>query len=114
LARDLPGEDLSGLAGAEPSVFRIRVELRRFDSAPGAYALIEATWSLRAPLVNPTPASPTPASPTSLVCTTTISEPVGPGYDALVQGHQRALGRLAEEIAAAARTIAAGGAAACR
>jgi uncharacterized lipoprotein YmbA len=105
LVRALPGPDLTGVAGATPAVLHIRVDLRRFDSVPGASATIEAAWSLRAG---------TAASPSVLVCTTTISEPVGPGYDALVQGHQRVIGRLAEEIAAAARGLIGGGVPACR
>jgi uncharacterized lipoprotein YmbA len=104
LARDLPGEDLTGVAGAVPAMLHVRVNLRRFDSVAGSAATIEAAWSLRAG---------TAASPTFLVCTSTISESVGPGYDALVQGHQRALGRLADQIAAAARMSIAGGGAAC-
>lgn len=105
LARDLPGEDLTGVAGATAAELHIRVELRRFDSVPGANATIEAAWSVRAG---------TTAAPSSLVCTSRISEPVGPGYDALVQGHQRAIASLADEIAAAARSLSGAGTAACR
>lgn len=105
LVRDLPGEDLTGVAAATPAALHIHVDLRRFDSVPGSRATIEAAWSLRGG-----PA----AGPTFLVCTTTLSEPVGPGYDALVQGHQRVIGRLAEEIAAAARGLSGGGTPACR
>lgn len=104
LVRDLPGEDLTGVAGATPAALHIRVDLRRFDSLPGASATIEAAWSLR---------GGSSASPRVLVCSTTISEPVGPGYDALVQGHQRVIGRLAEQIAVAARGLTGGGTAVC-
>lgn len=86
-------------------MLRIQLDLRRFESAPGAYALIEAAWSLRLP--NDTAVAP-------LTCTTTISERVGPGYDALVRGHQRALGRLAAEIAAVAQPYIAGQGTHCR
>jgi len=105
LVRDLPGEDLTGVTGATPAMLHIRVDLRQFDSAPGSYATIEAAWSVRAGKA---------PSATYLVCTSMISEPVGPGYDALVQGHQRAIDRLAEEIAAAARSLSDSGTAACR
>lgn len=105
LVRDLPGQDLTGVAGSTPAMLHIRVDLRRFDSAPGSYATIEAAWSV---LAGKAP------SATSLVCTSSISEPVGQGYDALVQGHQRAIDRLAGEIAAAARSLAGSGTAACR
>jgi len=105
LVRDLPGQDLTGVAGATPAVLHIRVDLHRFESVPGASATIEATWSMRGG-----PA----ASASVLVCTTTISESVGPGYDALVQGHQRVIDRLAEEIATAGRGLIGGGTPACR
>jgi uncharacterized lipoprotein YmbA len=102
LARQLHTQDVSGLpAGAQP-VLRIKVDLRRFDSVPGGYALIDAAWSVR-PLKGGAPVS----------CTSRVQESVGQGYAALVQGHQRALEGLAVQIAAAARTVAAGQPAAC-
>jgi uncharacterized lipoprotein YmbA len=105
LARALPGQDVGKLIAGGKPMLRIQLDLRRFESAPGAYALIEAAWSLRLP--NDTAVAP-------LTCTTTISERVGPGYDALVRGHQRALGRLAAEIAAVAQPYIAGQATHCR
>jgi len=104
LERALPGEDVGKFIAAGKPVLRIQLELRRFESAPAAYALIEAAWSLRLPNDAVAP----------LTCNTTISERVGPGYDALVRGHQRALGRLAAEIAAVAQPYVAGRAAHCR
>ncbi len=47
LARALPGQDVSTLGAGGKSVLRIKLDLRRFESVPGAYALIEAAWSLR-------------------------------------------------------------------
>ena len=97
LARDFNAQDVSGLpAGSKPLV-RIKLDLRRFDSMPGSYALIDAAWSVR-PLKGGDP----------LACTSRISEPVGSGFDALVQGHQRAIARLAGQIGAAAGALAAG------
>ncbi len=105
LAHALPGPDVTGLgAGAKP-VLRIRLDLRRFESVPGAYALVEAVWSLR--LANGAAAEP-------MTCTSAIRETVESGYDALVRGHQRALGQLAADIAATARPYAAGQPAQCR
>ncbi|MGH8736389.1 MAG: PqiC family protein [Burkholderiales bacterium] len=97
LARELNAEDASGMPAGGRLRLRIRVDLRRFDSVPGAYALIEATWSVSA-------LAGRPAATGSAV----IRESVGAGYDALVQGHQRALARLAAEIAATARSVAGG------
>ncbi|MDE1962795.1 MAG: membrane integrity-associated transporter subunit PqiC [Xanthomonadaceae bacterium] len=104
LSADLAGAlgrpDVSGLAHAGKPVVRIKVDVRRFDSQPGGYALLEAAWSLR--LLDGDDAT------RSLACSSTFRRPVGPGYDALVQGHQQALGQLADQIARAARELAAG------
>ncbi|MGH8746285.1 MAG: PqiC family protein [Burkholderiales bacterium] len=97
LARELNAEDASGLPTGSPLRLRIKVDLRRFDSVPGAYVLIEAAWSVSA-------LAGRPAASGSAV----IRERVGAGYGALVQGHQRALARLAGEIAATARKVAGG------
>jgi len=102
LARALNTQDVSGLPATGKSVMRIKVDLRRFDSQPGGYALIDAAWSLRSLKGNH-----------SLACTSRISETVGPGYDALVAGHQRALASLAAQIASVAPVLAAGQTPAC-
>ncbi|MBQ4854163.1 membrane integrity-associated transporter subunit PqiC [Rhodanobacter sp. B2A1Ga4] len=104
LARELGSQDVSGLPGNGKPLLRIKLDLRRFDSAPGSYALIEAAWSVR--LLHG-------AQPATLACTSRVSETVGPGYPALVQGHQRAIARLAAQIATAARALGAGQAPAC-
>ncbi|MGH8158311.1 MAG: PqiC family protein [Rhodanobacter sp.] len=105
LARELHSQDVSGLPGNDKPLLRIKLDLRRFDSLPGSYALIEGSWSVR--VLHGT-------QPGVLVaCTSRISEAVGPGYAALVQGHQRAIGQLAAQIAGAARALGNGQAAAC-
>ncbi len=104
LARELHSEDVSGLPGNDKPVLLIKLDLRRFDSQPGSYALIEGTWSVR---VLHGGHGGTPA------CSSRISETVGPGYDALVQGHQRAIEQLAGQIAAVAYSLGAGQVAAC-
>lgn len=104
LARELRSADVSGLPGNDRPLLRIKLDLRRFDSAPGSYALVEAAWSVR--LLHG-------AQPAMLACTSRVSEAVGPGYPALVQGHQRAIGQLAAQIADAARALGGGRAAAC-
>jgi hypothetical protein len=102
LAQALHTQDVTGLPAGDKPRLRIKVDLRRFDSALGDYALIDAAWSLRL----------LPGG-TALACTSQVREPVGAGYDALVEGHQRALARLAAQIAQAAGPVAAGQAAAC-
>jgi len=102
LARDFGAQDVTGLPADGKSVVRIKLDLRRFDSVPGGYAYIDAAWSVRS-LKGGAP----------LACTSRISETVGEGYDALVQGHQQAIKRLAGQIGAVAGTVAAGQAARC-
>ncbi len=104
LARELRSQDVSGLPGNDKPLLRIKLDLRRFDSQPGGYALIEGAWSVR--LLHGT-------QPATLACTSRISETVGPGYPALVQGHQRAIGQLAAQIASAARALGHGQTSAC-
>lgn len=104
LARELGSADVSGLPGNGQPLLRIKLDLRRFDSAPGSYALIEAAWSVR--LLHG-------ERPAALACTSRVSEAVGPGYPALVQGHQRALGRLAAQVAGVARALGSGRTPAC-
>ena len=97
------GEDLSGLPQGQRALVRIRVDVRRFDSQPGMQASITAAWSLRR----------VPGDTPALSCSSRISEPVGSGYNALVQGHQRALARLATAIAEPAAATANGASPSC-
>jgi len=82
-------------AGATP--WRISTNIQRFESAPGSYALVDATWSVRRV-----------GSDTVLTCRSVLREPVGPGYEALVAGHRAALAKLGNAIAAAVRKGAVG------
>ena len=104
LARELHSQDISGLHGNDRPRLRIKLDLRRFDSQPGSYALIEGAWSVR--LLHG-------AQSGALACTSRINVPVGPGYPALVQGHQQAIARLAGQIAATARLLGNGETPAC-
>ena len=83
-------------------VYRIVIDVRVFDSWPGRQARIQADWSVR---------GNTEAA--LVTCTSTASEAVGADYDALVQGHQRAIAQISGDIAATVRGIAGGGVAAC-
>jgi len=99
LARELHSQDVSGLPGSDKPLLRIKLDLRRFDSQPGSYALIEGTWSVR---------QLHGAHTGMLACTSRVSVAVGPGYAALVEGHQRAIGQLAAQIASVARSLGSG------
>jgi uncharacterized lipoprotein YmbA len=75
-------------ASGAPDV-RVLIDVQRFDSS-GEGATVQATWTVR------TKEGTNPLSGRSLV-----TEPAGAGYDAMVAAHSRALGKIADEIAAA-------------
>ncbi|MEM5438387.1 PqiC family protein [Paraburkholderia diazotrophica] len=77
-------------------VYRISVNVQRFESWPGSHALIDAVWSVRAVRTQAV-----------LTCRSVVSEPVPGGYDALAEGHRHAVQQISTEIAAAVRTLAA-------
>ena len=77
-------------------VYRVSVNVQRFESWPGSRAQIDAVWSVRAVRTQAV-----------LTCRSAVSEPVSGGYDALAEGHRRAVQRIATEIAAAVRNLAA-------
>jgi len=82
-------------------VLKVKLDVQRFDSVPGEYAEITATWSLRY------------GTRPQLVCAAHERQDVGQGYDELVRGQRRALGHIAGQMAAAARRLDAGAPAAC-
>ncbi|WP_042298334.1 PqiC family protein [Paraburkholderia bannensis] len=75
-------------------VYRVSVNVQRFESWPGSHALIDAVWSVRAL-----------DSQTVMTCRSVIDEPVGQGYDALVAGHRDAVDALAHSIARGLREL---------
>lgn len=79
-------------------LYRVQLGLKRFDSVLGDAATIEASWSLRSARDGRRVAS----------CDSRIREPVGAGYEALAAGHQRAVQKLADEIAHALLALQAG------
>lgn len=93
--RRLSSIDAVGVHGMPPRI-SISVVVERFDSAPSRYALIDATWELR-------------ASNTShqvrLTCASHVYERVGDGYIALEHGHQHAVASIADQIADAVREL---------
>jgi uncharacterized protein len=102
LAQELGTQDMTGLPAGDKPRLRIKLDLHRFDSMPGEAALIDAVWSVHSL-----------KDGGSVTCASHLRETVGPGYDDLVQGHQRALARLAHGIAVTARVLGAGRAAGC-
>ncbi len=101
LSRSLGARDVYRLErDASQPLWRIKVNVQRFDSELGRQASLDAVWSVADGKV-------------VLNCTTQIRESVGGSYDALVAGHQRAAARLADDIAGALRQLAAGTATGC-
>ncbi|KVE80035.1 hypothetical protein WI99_01635 [Burkholderia cepacia] len=77
-------------------VYRISVNVQRFESWPGKRAAVDAVWSVRSL-----------ATQAVMTCRTSAAEPVADGYDALVAGHRRALDVIATQAAAGVRAMAA-------
>ncbi|KWO55373.1 membrane integrity-associated transporter subunit PqiC [Burkholderia territorii] len=77
-------------------VYRISVNVQRFESWPGKRAAIDAVWSVRAL-----------GTQAVMTCRTSVAEPVADGYDALVAGHRRALDVIASQAASGVRAMAA-------
>ena len=103
LVETLGTRDVHGMAHAQGTpIYRIQLDVRRFDSWPARHALIEADWSIRGE-----------AERTLAACTSSAMEDVEPGYDALVQGHQRAIAHIAGDIATVLRSIFASAVPAC-
>ncbi|MBR0345479.1 MAG: membrane integrity-associated transporter subunit PqiC, partial [Rudaea sp.] len=104
LSRELATTDVAGQprpVGA--NVLNVKIDLRRFDSAPGDYAAIDAVWSLRMD----------DGKSSALVCASSARETAAQGYAELVQAHRHALAAIASRIASAAQDYAASGKGAC-
>lgn len=91
-------------AAATGRRWRIRIDVQRFESAPGREARIEATWTLASDAEAATP----------LRCHSEFVQPLAAsGYLALAKGHQQAASQLADAIASALKAVTAGQAATC-
>ena len=103
LASRLGTHDVHGLPRSKDArVVRVQLDVRRFDSEVGGSATLEAGWSVRA------------GDTANASCASRVSEPAGSSYDSLVDAHQRAIGKVADQVAAAARAVAAGQPATCQ
>ena len=79
----------SASAPSASMVWRVLVDVTRFESLPGREARLEGRWSVR-------PGAPGAAG---LSCRFVTRESVGEGMLALADGHRRAVNRLADEMA---------------
>jgi len=81
--------DVRGVAPPQASVWRVRVDVQRFESVPGREARIEAAWSVLS----------TQRGTAALVCRSVLQEPAAQAsIPALAEAHRRAVTRLADEI----------------
>jgi uncharacterized lipoprotein YmbA len=85
------------------SPWRVRLELSRFESAPGQGARIEGAWLL----------SSSDARRPAQRCEWRFAEPAAGGMPALAQAHRRAVARLADALGASLQKLARGEATAC-
>ena len=77
-------------------LYRIKLTVQRFESWPGSHALIDAVWSVRSMRTQAV-----------LTCRSLVNVPVTAGYDALTDGHRRAVQAISKEIAAGVEALAA-------
>jgi len=96
LTQQLNSIDVYGTAYPDgASVYRVSMNVQRFESWPGSHTLIDAVWSVRAV-----------RGSAVMTCRSVVSEPVGAGYDALVDGHRKALQQISMQIGAAVQAVA--------
>jgi uncharacterized lipoprotein YmbA len=88
--------DLAGLPrDSKRDLLSLRVDVRRFESIPAHYALVDTVWSLNLRSAN--------GDRRSLTCSSVITKPAGDTLESVVVSHQQAVGSLGETIAATAR-----------
>ncbi|RKP48593.1 PqiC family protein [Pararobbsia silviterrae] len=77
---------------AKQPVYRIGLTVRRFISVPGSATSIDMVWTVRR-----TDAQNQSDLPV-MTCRSVVNETIGAGYDAIAQGHRRALDQIAADI----------------
>lgn len=106
LAELLGTQDISGLPRPiQQPVFRVKLEVRRFDSVQGQYALLDADWSLSLKDHQTEP---------RLFCHSMLREVArGNDHESVVRAHQQIVDALAVQISDTARIWANSPLAAC-
>ena len=115
LSRNLEGllgtAELSGLPRDDQrELLTLRIDVRRFESVPGQYTLLDAAWNLSL--------SRNGQRERNITCSSLIKQPLkantgSNGVDALVAAHQHAVILLAKQIANTARQWSAQSASNC-
>ncbi|AKF51060.1 MULTISPECIES: PqiC family protein [Pseudomonas syringae group] len=99
LERRFGSRDMAGLPkNSDQPTLSIRTDVRRFESMPGNYALIDVVWTLGLREAGATAGS----KRQSLTCSSVIREEAGEGMENLIIAHQKAVAQLADKIAATA------------
>ena len=76
--------------------YRVQIDVRNFESAPGKYASLDAVWTVRRLKDGKTETG-----------RTGVREPVdGEGFEALAAAHSRGIAKMSQEIADAVRMLA--------
>jgi uncharacterized protein len=99
LTQQLGTIDVYGTAYPEGTpVYRVSVNVQRFESWPGSHALLDAVWSVRAV-----------GSQSIMTCRSIVNQPVSvtSSYDALVDAHRQAVLQISSQIAAGIKAMAA-------
>lgn len=74
--------------------YRVTIEVRNFESAPGKSAALDAVWTVRRTKDGKTETG-----------RTSVREPAKEGFDELAAAHSRGVARLSQDIADAVRTL---------
>ncbi|PYD94344.1 hypothetical protein DNF23_00145 [Pseudomonas syringae pv. pisi] len=99
LERRFGSRDMAGLPkNSDQPTLSLRTDVRRFESMPGNYALIDVVWTLGLREAGATAGS----KRQSLTCSSVIREQAGEGMENLIMSHQKAVAQLADKIAATA------------
>jgi uncharacterized lipoprotein YmbA len=92
LERRFGTRDLAGLPKqTDEPVLSVRTDVRRFESVLDHYAMIDVVWNLSL--------RSSGAKRQTLTCSSVIRQPAGAGMENLVLAHQKAVSRLADDIA---------------
>lgn len=106
MERKLGVRDLAGLPkAANLPVVSLQTDVRRFDSVPGHYALLDVVWSISRRQEG--------AARRSLTCSSVIRQPAGAGVAQVVLAHQQAIEQLASQIAPTVQRFAQNGPVTC-
>jgi len=109
LTRELGVSDLRALPRpATLPVYRVQLQLRRFDATLGGVVLLEGSYSLSR---SGTPKASTEVQPLS--CPVSASAPAGADVESVVRGYQQALADVAGKIVGSLRGLSGGGVGGC-